>query len=63
MVYFQVMERMCQVLHTKPDDLRIHSFTDEDHPDLLEEEEKTITELGFTDNHKLLIESKRERCG
>ena len=54
----QVMDRMCQMLHTKAEDLRIHNFVDEEHPDLLEDEEKTIDELGFSENHKLLIESK-----
>ena len=49
---------MCQVLHTKAEDLRIHNFADENHPELLEDEEKTITDLEFSDNHKLLIESK-----
>ena len=49
---------MCQMLHTKAEDLRIHNFVDEEHPELLEDEEKTIDELGFTDNHKLLIESE-----
>ena len=49
---------MCQILHTKAEDLRIHNFVDEEHPELLEDEEKTIDELGFSENHKLLIESK-----
>lgn len=49
---------MCQVLHTKAEDLRIYNFTEEDHPQFLEEEDKTIDDLGFADNHKLLIESK-----
>ena len=52
------MDRMCQVLHTKAEDLRIYNFTEEDHPQFLEEEDKTIDDLGFADNHKLLIESK-----
>lgn len=52
------MDRMCHMLHTKAEDLRIHDFADEEHPELLEDEEKTIDELGFTDNHKLLIESE-----
>ena len=50
---------MCQVLHTKAEDLRIHNFTDEDRPELLEEDDKTISELGFSDNHKLLVESEK----
>ena len=54
----QVMDRMCQMLHTKTEDLRIHNFVDEEHPELLEDEEKTIDELGFSENHKLLIESE-----
>lgn len=50
---------MCQVLHTKAEDLRIHDFADEDHPTLLEDEDKTILDLSFSDNHKLLIESEK----
>lgn len=49
---------MCQVLHTKVEDIRIHDFTDEDHPQLLDDDDKTIVDLGFTDSHKLLIESE-----
>ena len=52
------MDRMCQVLHTKAEDLRIHDFAEEEHPELLDDEEMTITDLNFSDNHKLLIESK-----
>ena len=52
------MDRMCHMLHTKAEDLHIHDFADEEHPELLEDEEKTIDERGFTDNHKLLIESE-----
>ena len=58
----QVMDRMCQVLHTKAEDLRIHDFADEEHPLLLDDEEKTVSDLDFSDNHKLLIESKAA-CG
>ena len=52
------MDRMCQMLHTKSEDIRIHNFADEEHPELLEDEEETIGHLGFEDNHKLLIESE-----
>ena len=45
------MDRMCQVLHTKAEDIRIQDSTDEDHPQLLDDEDKTIVDLGFTDSH------------
>lgn len=53
-----MIDRMCQVLHTKAEDIRIHDFTDEDHPQLLDDEDKTIVDLHFTDSHKLLVESE-----
>ena len=50
------------MLHTKAEDLRIHDFAEEEHPELLDDEERTITDLNFSDNHKLLIESKIIDC-
>ena len=50
----------------KPEDLRIYDFKNEDQPELLEDEMKTIKELEFTDGYKLLVESKctlREKKG
>ena len=48
------------MLHTKPEDLRLYDLKDIDSPELLDEEEKTVEEMGFKDGHSLLVESKRE---
>ena len=59
-------EQLQKVLHMKPEDLRIYDFKNEDQPELLEDEMKTIKELEFTDGYKLLVESKctlREKKG
>ena len=51
-------EHMQQVLHIKPEDLRIYNLTDEESPELLDDEDKTIEELSFKNGQKILIESK-----
>ena len=52
-------ERLQKVLHIKPEDLRIYDFSNEEHPELLDDEAKTIRELKFSDGHRLLVESKQ----
>ena len=42
----------------KPDDLRVYDFQNEEQPELLEDEMKTLNELEFEDGRKLLVESK-----
>lgn len=51
-------ERLQKVLHSKPEDLRIYDFNNDERPVLLDDEMSTIRELEFTDGHKLLVESK-----
>ena len=61
-----MLEKIRQVLHVKPEDLRLYSLADENSPILLEEEDKTIEEQDFyqqkqqgsKDGFMLLIESK-----
>ena len=50
-------EHMQQVLHVKQEDLRIYDATNEESPELLDDETKTVEELGFKDGHKILVES------
>lgn len=59
-IYFhdQVCECLQKVLHAKPEDLRIYNISNEEKPDLLDEEEKTLEELGFDNGQKILVESK-----
>ena len=49
------------MLHSKPEDLRLYDFSNDDRPELMEEEDKTLEEIGFQDGHKVLVES--ESCG
>ena len=48
---------MQQVLHVKQEDLRIYDATNEESPELLDDETKTVEDLGFKDGHKILVES------
>ena len=54
----QLCERLQTVLHTKPEDMRLYDLTDLESPELLDDEEKIVEELGFKDGHSLLVESK-----
>ena len=57
-VFVQMIEVMQKVLHAKPDEVRIYSLTeDEEQLELLDEEEKTVEELGFKNGQKILVES------
>ena len=51
-------EHLQQVLRIKPEDLRIYDMTNEDVPELLDDEEKTVTDLNYREGQKILIESE-----
>lgn len=46
-----------KVLHSKPEDLRIYDLTNEDQPELLDEEHRTVGELGYKNGQNILVES------
>ncbi len=50
-------DTMQQVLHIKPEDLRIYDLNNDEQPELLDDEDKTINELSFIDGQNILIES------
>lgn len=49
-------KRIQQMLHVKPEDLRLYNLSNEDNPVLLEDETQTIEELEFKDGQKILVE-------
>ena len=53
-------EHMQEVLHIKPEDLRIYTYNanTEEAPELLDDEEKTIEDLEFRNGQTILIESE-----
>ena len=51
-------DHMQQTLHIKPEDLRIYDLNNDELPELLDDEEKTIEELDIKDGQSILIESK-----
>ena len=51
-------DHLQSVLHSKPEDLRLYDFSTEDQPDLMEDDDKTIEELGIQNGHKVLVESE-----
>jgi ubiquitin carboxyl-terminal hydrolase 6/32 len=54
----EMCEFLQRVLHAKQEDLRIYDLSNEDQPDLLDEESKTIEDLRFTDGSKILVETR-----
>ena len=56
---FQMSEYIEKVLHVKSEDLRLYDLSDEENPVLLDDENRTVNDLKFTDGQKLLVESER----
>lgn len=57
-VSIQACECLQKVLHAKPEDLRIYNLSNEDQPELLDEDSATFEDLSFSDGQKILVESK-----
>ncbi|XP_019848743.1 PREDICTED: ubiquitin carboxyl-terminal hydrolase 32-like isoform X2 [Amphimedon queenslandica] len=57
----EMVEVMQKVLHAKPDEVRIYSLSDdEEQLELLDEEEKTVEDLGFKNGQKILVETRNK---
>ena len=49
-------QRIEQMLHVKGEDLRLYDLSNEESPQLLEDETKTVDQLEFSDGQKILVE-------
>ena len=56
----QIQDFILVIFKLKTEELRLWDLEDEETPILLEEEDKTLEELGYTDRKKVLIEIRNK---